>query len=314
MISDRTIDEKTAKYWCAFADNNFKKALDEVLKTISDEKSQEIAQNAIQTQLNEGFIDKLSKFQPADPTGGSVGIVVDLAGKTPEQIKANTIALGTAAAAAAAVTPIGRKIVTAVGKTALKNPGTTLLGIGATKLAADAVSEKDDSWWEKLEKLVNKIWDIGQFTAKHGKAIALAGTVVYSLFKTAGLWMPMLGSFVKSILRGNSLATVDFDSNGRIYRMRYDVKHRRWELIYKGFSMGATPPPEETEQLMDTRFFKRFFEQCKRYIEPIVVDERRNAVVEAISKLSNKDTKDVLDRVFKDPETLDNMLALKFKY
>lgn len=39
MISDKTIDEKTAKYWCAFADKEFKSALDKVLSTIASEKT-----------------------------------------------------------------------------------------------------------------------------------------------------------------------------------------------------------------------------------------------------------------------------------
>ena len=43
MISDKTIEEETAKYWCAFADKDFKKAIDLVLKNISNEKNQDIA-------------------------------------------------------------------------------------------------------------------------------------------------------------------------------------------------------------------------------------------------------------------------------
>ena len=34
MISDKTIEETTAKYWCAFANANFKTALDKIISTI----------------------------------------------------------------------------------------------------------------------------------------------------------------------------------------------------------------------------------------------------------------------------------------
>ena len=210
--------------------------------------------------MNENFFTNfLSKLSPTDPAGGSAGIVGDLTGKSKEQIKANAIAMATAATTAATVlTPVGRNVAGNTLKTAAKHPVATGLAVATGKLAADAVSDKDDSWFEKLEKLVNKIWDIGEFTAKYGKMLAVAGTTVFALFKTAPIWMPLLSSTIKSMLRGNSLATVVFDSNGTWYKMRYDIKYKRWELLYKDFSFGNTPPPEDTEQLMNTKFFNKF--------------------------------------------------------
>ena len=105
MISDKTIDEKTAKYWCAFADKEFKGALDKVLSTISSEKTQKIAQKLTQHNislednsnkdqlLNEGLLDALAKYQPTDPTGGSLGIVGDNWGKSEEEIRSNAAAM-----------------------------------------------------------------------------------------------------------------------------------------------------------------------------------------------------------------------------
>lgn len=324
MISDRTIEEETAKYWCAFADKNFKKALDTITATIASEQSQDIAQNIVTQQiednsnamsLNEGFLDFLSKLSPTDPTGGSVGIVSDLTGKSKDEIKANAVAMATAAGATATtLTPVGRAVTGSVIKTGVKHPVAAGLTVAASKLALDAAGNENDAWWQKLGKLVNKVWDIGKFTAKHAKTIAIASTIAYALFKTANIWMPLVSSCIKSILRGNSLATLDFDSNGIWYRMRYDIKYKRWELLYKNFSMGSTPPPEDTEQLLKTKFFKRFLSQCQKYIEPIVDNSQRTAVLEAISKLSDKQTKDALDKVFNDSSTLKNMFALKFKY
>jgi hypothetical protein len=40
--------------------------------------------------------------------------------------------------------------------------------------------------------------------------------------------MPFLSTFVKSILRGNSLAILEFDSNGTKYKMAFDMKYNRW--------------------------------------------------------------------------------------
>ena len=147
----------------------------------------------------------------------------------------------------------------------------------------DVAGDENDAWWEKLGKMVNKVWDIGKFTADHAKEIAIASTTAYALFKTAGIWMPLVASMVKSFLRGKSLAIVEFDSNGTMYKMHYDIKYKRWELLYKGFSFGNSPQPEETEQLMNTKFFKAYIAQCKRYIEPIVNNENREAVLQVIS-------------------------------
>ena len=185
--------------------------------------------------------------------------------------------------AVTALTPAGRSGAGAVLKAGVKHPVGAGLTVAAGKLALDAAGDENDAWWDKLGKLVNKVWDIGKFTAKYGKQIAIAGTAAYALFKTAPLWMPLLASTIKSILRGKSLAIVEFDSNGTMYKMHYDIKYKRWELLYKGFSFGNSPQPEETEQLMNTKFFKAYIAQCKRYIEPIVNNENREAVLQVIS-------------------------------
>lgn len=192
--------------------------------------------------------------------------------------------------AATALTPAGRGAAGKAVTTAAKHPIATGITAAAGTLAMDAVGEKDDPWLVKLEKLVNRVWDIGKFTAAHSTDIAVASTVAYALFKTAGIWMPLVASSVKALLRGNSLATVDFDSNGTWYRMRYDVKYKRWELVYKGMSLGSHPSAEETEQLMKTKFFKKFLARCKKHIMPIVESDERSAVLQAISALSNKKT------------------------
>lgn len=322
MISDKTIEEKTAKYWCIFADEKLKNALDKVISNITNAKEQKIAQKIVSNEiisnskkLNEGFIDFMSKFTPTDPTGGSVGIVSDLVGKSQNEINANAVAMASAAGiAATTLTSAGRSIASTIGQAAVKNPGATAVTLAAGKLAMDAAGDENDAWWEKLGKLVNKVWDIGKFTADHAKEIAIASTTAYALFKTAGIWMPLVASMVKSFLRGKSLAIVEFDSNGVWYKMHYDIKYKRWELLYKGFSFGNSPQPEETEQLMNTKFFKAYVAQCKRYIELIVNNENREAVLQAIGQLSDNATKNILDVLLSDNDIIDNMFALKFKY
>lgn len=324
MISDKTIDESTAKYWCIFSNKGFKHALDKVVSEIASSKTQQIAQNALEdgikskaqdAQLNESFTDFLANLSPSDPASGSVGIVGDLADKTPEQIKANAAAMGTAAVSAAAIlTPPGRTAASAVGKTIVKNPGKALLAGATVKLGMDMAGDENDAWWDKLGKLVNKVWDIGAFTAKHSTAIAVAGTTAFALFKTAPLWMPLISSMVKSMLRGDSLAVVEFDSNGTMYKMHYDMKYRRWELMYKGFSFGRSPAPEETEQLMNTAFFKHYIQQCKDYIIPIIKNEDREAVMQAIAALSSNKSQKVIEKIMYDKSIIDNMFALKYKY
>ena len=108
--------------------------------------------------MNEGFIEFMSKISPTDPTAGSTGIVADLAGKSKEEIKINADAMTAAVVGAAAV-------LTPAGGIALRHPVATTITAGATTLAANAVGDKDDTWLEKLGKLVNKVWDIGKFTA-----------------------------------------------------------------------------------------------------------------------------------------------------
>lgn len=330
MISDKTIEEETAKYWCAFADKDFKKAIDLILKNIANEKNQDIAQNAIavasKAKLNEGFMDKLNKAAEQlshSPTVGGPGMVFQIANADKETMNQQVKHAAASAAAGLALLPGARDALGAGLKVAAKNPiatAGTLAGAGAAvelSNVVDKLSGKDTdnmSLLDKIGSLVNKVWDIGKFTAKHAKAIAIASTTAYALFKTANIWMPLVGSCIKSILRGNSLATLDFDSNGTWYRMRYDIKYKRWELLYKNFSMGNTPSPEETEQLMNTKFFKKFLKQCQKYIEPIIDNNQRAAVLEAIAKLSDKQTKEALNKVFNDDSTLKNMFALKFKY
>lgn len=331
MISDKTIEEKTAKYWCAFADKDFKKAIDLVLKNISDKKNQDAAQNAIvvankKKKLDEGFMDKMNKAAEQlshSPTVGGPGMVFQIANADKSMMDQQAKHAVASAAAGLALLPGVRDVAAAGLKTVAKHPvaaATTAAGAGAALELSNAVDKlqgKDTdgmSLLDKIGSLVNKVWDIGKFTAKHAKAIAIASTTAYALFKTANIWMPLVGSFVKSLLRGNSLATVEFDSNGTWYKMRYDIKSKRWELMYKGFSMGSTPPPEETEQLMNTKFFKRFLNQCQKYIKPIMDDDKRSTVIEAIGKMSDKKTKEAIDKVFNDDDTLKNMFALKFKY
>ena len=45
MISDKTIEESTATYWCAFA--NLKSALDKVVRTMSSNSVKNNAEKAI---------------------------------------------------------------------------------------------------------------------------------------------------------------------------------------------------------------------------------------------------------------------------
>ena len=204
-------------------------------------------------------MDKLNKAAEQlthSPTVGGPGMVFQIANADKETMDQQAKHAAASAAAGLALLPGVRDVIGAGLKTAVKNPVTTagtLAGAGAAielSNVVDKLSGKDTdnmSLLDKIGSLVNKVWDIGKFTAKHAKSIAIASTTAYALFKTANIWMPLVGSCIKSILRGNSLATLDFDSNGTWYRMRYDIKYKRWELLYKNFSMGSTPPPEETE-------------------------------------------------------------------
>ena len=65
---------------------------------------------------------------------------------------------------------------------------------------------------------------------------------------------------------------------------------------------------------MNTKFFKHFLAQCKKYIEPLVENENRKAIIDAIAAVSDKKTKQALEKVFDDDDVLNNMFALKFKY
>ena len=54
MISDHTIDPKTAKYWCAFADKKLLKALDDAMKHSKEEGKNfaEVAKKAVDASKN----------------------------------------------------------------------------------------------------------------------------------------------------------------------------------------------------------------------------------------------------------------------
>ena len=325
MISEKTIDETTAKYWCAFADKKFKSAIDQVLKTINNNSIQQQAENTITTQIkqsshiiSENFTDAFKSISRI-PTVGGPGMTFQISNadpKTMEQQAKHALAatMTTGALAIPGVRNGVRKIIKTGSKIVTKNPIKSTALVGATASLIDSSGNNNDSWLIKLEKFVNKAWDIGKFMKDHGKALAVAGTVVYALFQTAEIWLPFVSIFIKNILRGNSLAILEFDSNGTYYKMAFDIKYNRWQLSYKGFSL-STPPPEETEQLMNTILFKRFFNQCKKYMEPIVNNTNRTAILNAISNLSDKKTKDILLKIFDENSiTLKNMYELKYRY
>lgn len=324
MISDKTIDESTATYWCAFADKDFKNALDNVLKTLKTAETQKIGQLAVQKtidaneSINEGFLDAISRT----PTVGAPGMVFQISNASPEMMKmqADHAAAATASAAAIAIPGVRHTLRRVLGKTtkaAIRHPVGTTTAIGtavAAKKLVDASGNENDSWWKKLETLVNKIWNVGKFINKYGKSIAIAGSIAYGLFKTAGLWLPPLSALIKRCLRGNSLAVCEFDSNETRYKIAFDMKYKKWQLSYVNFSTEP-PPPQETEQLMSTMFFRRFLDQCRKYIERIIDNEDRASVLKAISELSDRKTKEVLTEFFEsDSIAMQNMFNLKYRY
>ena len=81
MISDKTIEEATAKYWCAFADKELKAALDKVTKAIASRSSQDAVRDAIAPQAEavseSAWSNVKSAFKGMSrvPTAGGPGMV-----------------------------------------------------------------------------------------------------------------------------------------------------------------------------------------------------------------------------------------------
>lgn len=332
MITDNTIDDSNARYWCIFHDKKIvQNAFDSVLKQMQSKQIQDAAQTAIRINdkisdskklkesklMNESFWSKLNdaaeKMSHA-PSSGGPGMVFQIANASQASMDQQANHAMAAAATGIALLPGVKNVSMNIAKVAAKNPVATAGTIAAVKIASDAVGDENDTWWEKLGKLVNKAWDIGKFIGNHGKALTIASTTIFALYKTAGIWLPLIGKMIKSMSRGDMICGTEFESNGEMYVAYFDNKSYTWQLKYKDFNLGE-PAGEDLQQLLQTRFFQNFSQKCKACILPVLNNKNYAAICSAIGSASDDKTKKLLDGLVQNKDKIiNNMTHDKIRY
>lgn len=100
------------------------------------------------------------------------------------------------------------------------------------------------------------------------------------------------------------LAEVQFDADGSHYTAQFNLKDMKWKL-FSDFNIT----PHETMQFFETQFFKRFNEQCTKYISPILVS-KKSILTQLKSnkiKIDDKYKKFLIELLTNDKQLIANM-------
>lgn len=123
-----------------------------------------------------------------------------------------------------------------------------------------------------------------------------------------GLLTPYLKNLWKkmSSTRKNALAEVKFTADGSEYDVKFDIKKMKW-VMSSGFSITDN----EVQQFFQTKFFKRFNQQCQKFIEPLF--KRKEEIRKSLEQVDDSDPKKfILDILKNEYKIRLNMFEAKY--
>lgn len=282
MIFDNTIDEDSAKYWCAFSGCQFDKVASMSQKQMSKrtpEKNAIIAALAVdqakktgktdelnEACLNEGLMDVLRGIWNAppawveEPTGFNLCSPSDVfkddvdAGLAGYQ-KGQNMAAVTGAVMVGAGIPYIRQAVGKLMSTTAKNPGAAASVVAATTVAVNNP--------EETVAIVKSCGNILKWCSQHAASLSIAGSIIYGLYQTSSLWLPYIKRLAYEATCGKPLAYVEFNANDTSYRFEYSPKKHTWRLL----NSGKLSSQEDVMSFVKTDFAQKFTGRCSSIIQ-----------------------------------------------
>ena len=297
MISDSTIDETSAKYWCAFADKKLLKLLDKAMDNSTKEGKNlaKVAKMAAQSKkkLNEGFWDNINamhqvafplatgnpyqpNFRALDPESGVISLQ--------DQQRNNIIAGATAAALA----------------------GGTLVPGGWAAITSALLSAGGF-----VGSLVAPLASVATSIGTAGVMAIIGGIVSVSTYL-----YPRIAKLLGEVCRTGEIAKCMFEADGQNYIAVFSLSKKRWQLAYadgRWLKSRVNVGKDDTSAFFSTNFFKEFLAQCKKHIDAIYSNPQRMECLSTLAKMSDNASKKDMQRLIdakKDIETY--MLAAKF--
>lgn len=284
MITDNTIETDTAKYWCAFSDEDLETQLDDAT-SFSKEDGKRLAgvmnkAKHSSKKMSEGMWDYVqAAHQAAFPLATGNPFQPNFRGMDPDsgvkslqdQGKDNVIAGATAAALA------GASFI----------PG----GWAAFGSAIGATSSS----------LVSSIASASASLGVAGISALVGGIVTISSYL-----YPRIAEWLKSIRRKDCIAQCNFISNDTPYKVVFTLSTGKWELLYansRWIRAKATVPADEKAQFFSTKFFNRFKDQCEKNLLVIFDSPKNKDLFKTLAKMSDKDSAKALVK-FLDSESI----------
>lgn len=285
MIFDNTIDEDSAKYWCAFSGCQFDKVASMTQKQMSKQTPEKNAIIAALTVdqakktgktdklneacLNEGLIDVLKSIWNAppawveEPTGFNLCSPKDVfkddvkAGLAGYQ-KGQNMAAATCATMIGAGIPGVRNAVGKLASTAVKNPGAAAGITAAATVAANNPKE--------TAAVAKSCGNILKWCSQHAASLSIAGSIIYGLYQTSSLWLPYIKRLAYEATCGKPLAYVEFEANDTSYRFEYSPKKHTWRLL----NSGKLSSQEDVMSFVKTDFAQKFTDRCSSIIQDAI--------------------------------------------
>lgn len=295
MINDKTIDYNTAKFYCAFSDDDLEqqlatatsysktdgKRLGKIITAITTETKSltETDWNFIQGMHQTAFpMATGNPYQPnfraLDPNSGVLSLK--------DQGKNNIIAAATSAALVGATTTPSVWNMLA---NSIASAGTTLAAYLGLKGAENTV--RVGTWL--ITAIIGGIVTISSY-----------------LYPRIALWL-------KNMSRNNCIAECQFTSNNTPYKCYYSLNENKWILSYNNnrwIRSGIKVPDDDIQMFFTTQFFKKFVNKCQQYLEVIFNNKKNKEALYALAQISDKASKKQLELFLNNEVQIKNNLFL----
>lgn len=285
MITDQTIEQMTARYWCAFSDRDLENKLNDATSFTKEDGKRlaGILSRAQTSQLKEGMWDNVQAMhQAAFPMAignpfqpNFRGMDINSGVKSlQDQGKDNIIASTTAAAL------VGLNFI----------PG----GWAALATAISAASSS----------IISLIINGGSALGMAGISAIIGGIVTISSYL-----YPRIAEWLKGIRRDHCIAQCNFISNDTPYIAMFSLTTGKWELLYannRWIRASATVQPEEKAQFFATKFFDRFKVQCQKNLMIIFGSKKNKELLTVLAEMSDKTSKEALQKFIASEQTIRN--------
>lgn len=340
MISDDTINIKTAGFWCIFADSQFVDAISKV-KT----KAVEIANDKkTQATLNEAFVRgsdgkvhyKKSKYGfrhgpatrkslrkslrrafSAKEANALADAAIDIRDKQAANMM-DPLTPGPVGAAIGTAIDVGIDHTTGEKPVSMVNLERVLDNVEdvATDPAdaqVEVPSTEDGSSNNAVKSLFGKAM-AGLASFGIGKAALIALGAVAACIAVPYLWMRAKVLASKWFNSGKEIAKCKFSADGDNYVLSFNVKDFKWKLAYDGVKMAKYTPyvsDEDVQHFEETKFAKKFTKRCIQYFNAAFSGDN-GQILNMLTAAKDSKTREMVEEILKNKKMiLKNMSQLK---